>query len=139
MRRALRGGMPTRLIRRERWFPTNEVPPRRNIAPVAAQQSTAEQNEALGLVIKQTYFEFFHVAGEEILLQHVIFIRKPSAGGERDMCEWTEPCYEPPLAEILADPIIRALMARDRVENDEIIELLLRIAEDETESSLVAA
>ncbi len=31
------------------------------------------------------------------------------------MCEWTEPRYEPSLAEMLDDPIIRALMRRDRV------------------------
>jgi hypothetical protein len=58
---------------------------------------------------------------------------------EGDMCEWTEPCYEPPLAEILADPIIRALMVRDRVKHGEIVELLARLAAKAPESSLAAA
>lgn len=40
------------------------------------------------------------------------------------MCEWAEPRHEPPLAEILAEPIIRAVMRRDRVEPDEIMALL---------------
>ena len=55
------------------------------------------------------------------------------------MCEWTEPRYEPPLAEILNEPIIRALMSRDRVENREILDLLSRIAAVASESTRVAA
>jgi hypothetical protein len=55
------------------------------------------------------------------------------------MCEWTEPCYEPPLAEILADPIVQALMVRDRVKHREIVELLTRKATAAPKSSLAAA
>ncbi len=55
------------------------------------------------------------------------------------MCEWTEPCYEPPLAEILADPIVRALMRRDRVEHGDIVQLLARLATGHPQSSLAAA
>lgn len=62
-----------------------------------------------------------------------------TAEQEGDMCEWTEPCYEPPLAEILADPIVRALMRRDRVEHGDIVELLARLATAHPESSLAAA
>jgi len=55
------------------------------------------------------------------------------------MCEWTEPRYEPPLAEILNEPIIRALMSKDRVENREILDLLSRIAAVVSPSTLAAA
>jgi hypothetical protein len=55
------------------------------------------------------------------------------------MCEWTEPRYEPPLAEILNEPIIRALMSRDRVENREILDLLSRIAAVASQNTRVAA
>lgn len=55
------------------------------------------------------------------------------------MCEWTEPRYEPPLAEILNEPIIQALMSRDRVENREILDLLSRIAAVAAETTLAAA
>jgi hypothetical protein len=40
------------------------------------------------------------------------------------MCEWAEPRHEPPLAEILAEPVIRAVMRRDGVEPGEIMALL---------------
>jgi hypothetical protein len=55
------------------------------------------------------------------------------------MSEWAEPCYEPPLAEILADPIVRALMVRDGVDSGEIVELLARIATRTLNSSLATA
>ena len=55
------------------------------------------------------------------------------------MSEWAEPCYEPLLAEILAEPIIRALMVCDRVEHSEIVALLLRIATKMAEVTLAAA
>lgn len=55
------------------------------------------------------------------------------------MSEWAEPRHEPPLAEILAEPIVRALMACDRVERDEIIELLLRAAAKSHEPTRAAA
>jgi hypothetical protein len=44
------------------------------------------------------------------------------------MSQWIDPYHEPPLGEILADPIVRALMLRDHVERHEIIDLLSRIA-----------
>jgi hypothetical protein len=55
------------------------------------------------------------------------------------MSEWAEPRHEPPLAEILAEPIIRALMACDRVEHEDIIELLARAASRVREPARVAA
>jgi hypothetical protein len=54
------------------------------------------------------------------------------------MSQWIDPYHEPPLGEILADPIIRALMLRDRVERDEIVELLSRIAARPSEFVLAA-
>jgi hypothetical protein len=55
------------------------------------------------------------------------------------MSEWAEPCHEPSLAEILAEPIIRALMACDRVEHDEILNLLARAATRPSEPARAAA
>jgi hypothetical protein len=53
--------------------------------------------------------------------------------------EWTEPCYEPSLMEILGEPIVRALMERDRVEQNEIIELLTRFEANSPKMARAAA
>jgi hypothetical protein len=45
------------------------------------------------------------------------------------MSDWTKAHDEPLLAEILADPIIQALMARDRVEHRDIERLMRKLNE----------
>ena len=45
------------------------------------------------------------------------------------MSDWMHAHDEPRLADMLADPIIRALMARDRVEHRDIEQMLRKLSE----------
>lgn len=55
------------------------------------------------------------------------------------MSDWAEAFHEPPLADILADPIIQALMMRDRVEHRDIEQLFARARRTDREKPRVAA